>query len=127
MQLCRVVLFQLTCGKLYRDGPPSQVEIRCRSSSENAGTAASVAQNAASPDRLKSFRPGRRFRTKGIGVPRREGIVNWSHFGMTRRPFRPAVDTAAYYPAAAHEAALAAVSTAFARREAVALIDGPPG
>jgi type II secretory pathway predicted ATPase ExeA len=37
------------------------------------------------------------------------------------------VDTAAYYPAAAHEAALAAVAAAFARREAVTLIDGPPG
>lgn len=53
--------------------------------------------------------------------------MDWSHFGMTRRPFRPAVDTAAYFPAAAHEVALVAVTSAFARRDPVALIDGPPG
>jgi type II secretory pathway predicted ATPase ExeA len=46
---------------------------------------------------------------------------------MTRRPFRPAVDTGAYFPAASHEAALTAVASAFARRDPVALIDGPPG
>jgi type II secretory pathway predicted ATPase ExeA len=53
--------------------------------------------------------------------------LDWSHFGMTRRPFRPAVDTGAYFPGAAHETALAAVTAAFARRDPVALVDGPPG
>ena len=53
--------------------------------------------------------------------------MDWSHFGMTRRPFRPAVDTAAYFPAASHEAALAGLAAAFARRDSVVLVDGPPG
>lgn len=53
--------------------------------------------------------------------------VDWSHFGMTRRPFRPAVDAGAYFPAAAHEAARVAVAGAFARRDPVVLIDGPAG
>lgn len=53
--------------------------------------------------------------------------VDWSHFGLTRRPFRPAVDSGAYFPAAAHEAAVGAVTAAFARRDPVVLLDGPPG
>jgi type II secretory pathway predicted ATPase ExeA len=46
---------------------------------------------------------------------------------MSRRPFRPAVDTGSYFPAAAHEAAHAAVDAAFHRHDAVVLVDGPPG
>jgi type II secretory pathway predicted ATPase ExeA len=46
---------------------------------------------------------------------------------MARRPFRPAVDTGSYFPASAHQAALAALAAAFARRDPVALLDGPPG
>ena len=53
--------------------------------------------------------------------------MDWSPFGLSRRPFRPAVDPAAYFPAAAHEAALAGVAAAFARRDAAALVDGPAG
>jgi type II secretory pathway predicted ATPase ExeA len=53
--------------------------------------------------------------------------VDWSHFGLDRAPFRPAVDAAAYFPAPSHEAARAALAAAFARREPAALIDGPPG
>lgn len=53
--------------------------------------------------------------------------MDWSPFGLSRRPFRPAVDPAAYFPAAAHEAALAGVTAAFARRDPAALVDGPPG
>lgn len=53
--------------------------------------------------------------------------VNWSSFGMTRRPFRLAVDTASYFPAASHESAFAALKAAFARGETAFLIDGPPG
>jgi type II secretory pathway predicted ATPase ExeA len=46
---------------------------------------------------------------------------------MDRAPFRPAVDTAAYFPAPSHEAALAALVAAFARREPAVLIDGASG
>ena len=53
--------------------------------------------------------------------------MDWSLFGMDRPPFRPAVEPAAYFPAASHEAALGALASAFARREPVVLIDGPPG
>lgn len=53
--------------------------------------------------------------------------MDWSHFGLDRAPFRPAVDAAAYFPATSHEAARAALAAAFARREPAALIDGPPG
>jgi type II secretory pathway predicted ATPase ExeA len=53
--------------------------------------------------------------------------VNWSHFGMDRPPFRPAVDASAYFAAPAHEAALAALAAAFVRREAAVLIDGASG
>lgn len=53
--------------------------------------------------------------------------MDWSHYGMERPPFRPAVDTAAYFPAPSHEVALAALAAAFARRDPVVLIDGPGG
>lgn len=53
--------------------------------------------------------------------------MDWSLFGMDRPPFRPAVEPAAYFPAASHEAALSALAAAFARREPVVLIDGPSG
>ena len=53
--------------------------------------------------------------------------MDWSHFGMDRPPFRPAVDTAAYFPASSHESALIALAAAFARREPAVLIDGGPG
>lgn len=53
--------------------------------------------------------------------------MNWSRFGLERPPFRPAVDTAVYFPAASHEAALSAIASAFARREPYVLIDGAPG
>jgi type II secretory pathway predicted ATPase ExeA len=53
--------------------------------------------------------------------------VEWSHFGLDRQPFRPAVDPDSYFPAASHEAALAAVASGFARRDPAVLIDGPPG
>lgn len=54
-------------------------------------------------------------------------MQDWSHFGMERSPFRPAVDTSAYFPAPSHESALAALAAAFARREPAVLIDGVPG
>lgn len=53
--------------------------------------------------------------------------MDWSHFGMTPRGFRPSVDTLAYFPAAPHEAALAGIASVFDRRDGVVLLDGPPG
>lgn len=53
--------------------------------------------------------------------------MDWSQFGIARRPFRPAVDVGSYFPAAGHEAALEAIAAAFARREPAVLIDGPAG
>lgn len=53
--------------------------------------------------------------------------MDWSHYGMDRPPFRPAVDPAAYFGAPSHEAALSALAAAFARRESAVLIDGPAG
>ena len=53
--------------------------------------------------------------------------MEWSHFGLDRQPFRPAVDPAAYFPASSHEAARASLGEAFARRDPIVLIDGPPG
>lgn len=53
--------------------------------------------------------------------------MDWSQFGLSRPAFRPAVDTAAYFPAPTHEEAFGVVAAAFARRDPVVLIDGPPG
>jgi type II secretory pathway predicted ATPase ExeA len=53
--------------------------------------------------------------------------VDWSHLGLDRRPFRPAVDPDSYFPAPSHEAAIAAVTAGFARRDPAVLVDGPPG
>jgi type II secretory pathway predicted ATPase ExeA len=53
--------------------------------------------------------------------------MDLAHFGLTRRPFRSTPDTDAYYPAAPHDAALAALRCALAARDGVALLDGEPG
>lgn len=53
--------------------------------------------------------------------------MDWSRFGLDRVPFRPAVDTGSYFPAPAHEAALARIAAAFSRREPLILLDGPSG
>ncbi len=53
--------------------------------------------------------------------------MDWSRFGLDRVPFRPAVDTGSYFPAPAHEAALACIAAAFSRREPIVLLDGPTG
>ena len=53
--------------------------------------------------------------------------MDWSQLGLARRPFRPAVDPGAYFPAASHEAALAGVGAAFARHDPVTLVDGAAG
>jgi len=53
--------------------------------------------------------------------------VDWSHFGIARQPFWPAVDTASYFPSPSHEAAAHAINGAWNRGEPAALLDGPPG
>ncbi|VTU02381.1 AAA ATPase OS=Glaciecola sp. (strain 4H-3-7+YE-5) GN=Glaag_1072 PE=4 SV=1: AAA_22 [Gemmataceae bacterium] len=53
--------------------------------------------------------------------------MDWSRFGLDRQPFRPAVDPDSYFPSPSHEAALAAVAGAFARRDAAVLLVGPTG
>ena len=53
--------------------------------------------------------------------------MDWSHFEIARRPFRPAVDTGSYFPSAGHEAALATIASAYLRRDPVTLLDGLPG
>jgi type II secretory pathway predicted ATPase ExeA len=53
--------------------------------------------------------------------------VDWSHFGLARRPFRPAADPSAYFAAPGHEAAAADLDAAFSRREPFVLLDGDPG
>jgi type II secretory pathway predicted ATPase ExeA len=62
-----------------------------------------------------------------IGASDEEAGVEWSHFGLNRQPFRPAVDPESYFPAASHEAALGAITDGFARRDPMVLLDGPPG
>lgn len=53
--------------------------------------------------------------------------MDFTTFGLTRRPFRPTPDTTAYFPAASHEAAVAALHDAFESAEGIALLDGAPG
>lgn len=53
--------------------------------------------------------------------------MDWATFGLTRRPFRPTPDTAAYVPTAGHDAAFAAVMRAFADGDAAACVRGEPG
>jgi len=58
---------------------------------------------------------------------RKEPAVDWSHFGLERRPFRAAVDPDSYFASPSHEAALAEVTAAFARRDPAVLVHGPAG
>jgi MSHA biogenesis protein MshM len=48
-------------------------------------------------------------------------------FGLTRRPFPATPDTSLYYPATAHEAALAALLRALRENEGLLLLTGDPG
>lgn len=50
-----------------------------------------------------------------------------THFGLRERPFRPAPDGAAYYPATSHEQTLARLQQALADGEALLLLTGEPG
>ncbi len=51
----------------------------------------------------------------------------WSHFGLERQPFRPAVDPEGYFPAPSHEEAIAALAAGFSRRDPIVAIDGKMG
>lgn len=62
-----------------------------------------------------------------VGAADEESGVDWSHFGLERQPFRPAVDPDSYFASPTHETALRAVAAGFARRDPIVLIDGPPG
>jgi type II secretory pathway predicted ATPase ExeA len=50
-----------------------------------------------------------------------------THFGLRERPFRPTPDSACYYPATAHEHALARLLQAITDDEGLALLTGDPG
>ena len=50
-----------------------------------------------------------------------------NRFGLTRRPFPPTPDTALYYPATLHEAALAALQRGISEDEGFVLLTGAPG
>lgn len=53
--------------------------------------------------------------------------MNLAQFGLKQRPFRPTPDTEAFYPSPVHELALHGLRSAYASRDALALIDGEPG
>jgi general secretion pathway protein A len=50
-----------------------------------------------------------------------------NRYGLTRRPFPPAPDTALYYPASVHESALTALLRGIAQDEGILLVTGDPG
>lgn len=81
------------------------------------------------PDRTGGGRSGRSAAAQfesGNSVSGGE-TVYWSHFGLEKQPFRPSVDPASYYPAPSHEEAIAALAAAFARRDAIVVVDGKMG
>lgn len=53
--------------------------------------------------------------------------MDYSLFGLTRRPFRPTPDTDSYFPSATHEAALAAIRDAFDNGDEGAILTGDAG
>ncbi|OWK46923.1 ExeA family protein [Fimbriiglobus ruber] len=53
--------------------------------------------------------------------------MDYTFFGLSRRPFRPTPDTNTYFPTAAHETALANLRHAYDARDGLALVDGESG
>jgi type II secretory pathway predicted ATPase ExeA len=53
--------------------------------------------------------------------------MDYTRFGLRRRPFRPTPDTDAYFPAAGHDAALRQLSRALADDDGLVLLTGDPG
>jgi type II secretory pathway predicted ATPase ExeA len=54
-------------------------------------------------------------------------MMDWTRFGMRRRPFSATPDTAAYYPAASHEHALSRLQDGLTNGEGLALLTSAPG
>jgi type II secretory pathway predicted ATPase ExeA len=54
-------------------------------------------------------------------------VMYEQRYGLARRPFPPTPDTALYYPASGHEAALAALRRGLADDEGLLLVTGAPG
>lgn len=54
-------------------------------------------------------------------------MMDWTRFGLRRRPFSATPDTAAYYPANCHEHALARLQEGLNSGEGLALLTAPPG
>jgi len=53
--------------------------------------------------------------------------MDFAHFGLARRPFRPTPDTDAYCATAAHEAAGSVLARTYADGGGVVVLDGEPG
>ena len=53
--------------------------------------------------------------------------MDFAHFGLARRPFRPTPDTDSYCPTALHEAAGSVLARTYADGGGVAVLDGEPG
>jgi type II secretory pathway predicted ATPase ExeA len=53
--------------------------------------------------------------------------MDLAHFGLCRRPFRPAPAADLFFPACAHAAAADRLRAAFDAGDGIALLDGPPG
>ncbi len=53
--------------------------------------------------------------------------MDFTHFGLARRPFRPTPDTDTYCPTATHEAASTVLARTYADSGGVVVLDGEPG
>lgn len=53
--------------------------------------------------------------------------MDFAHFGLSRRPFRPTPDTDTYCPTATHEAASSVLARTYADSGGVVVLDGEPG
>ncbi len=53
--------------------------------------------------------------------------MDFAHFGLARRPFRPTPDTDTYCPTATHEAASSVLARTYADCGGVVVLDGEPG
>ncbi|MGL6097302.1 MAG: ExeA family protein, partial [Fimbriiglobus sp.] len=78
------------------------------------------------PGVVESIR-GNRPAAGVAAASRRDAGMDHTHFGLSRPPFRPTPDVDLYFPAAGHESAVAAMTTAYDDGAGIALIDGEPG
>ena len=81
--------------------------------------------------RLKSDKLYGRFLSLGdivlIWTGREARAMDYTRFGLRRRPFRPTPDTEFYYPATSHEGALDQLRRGIADDEGLLLLTGDPG